>query len=196
MEFLRTYAKELVSLTVPVLSGLITWLTRNSVRLTYAMPHVFTFLVQQPLHNAQGNVVSATQTAHTQSVWFRNAGRAIAHNVEIVFNWKPMCLNIWPSRHFTESVEPDGRYVLTLATLAPREEFGFELLNINNKLPELITVRCDEGQGRLVRMYPQPAVARWRIRVALFLMFCGFVAVIYLLLIALQWLILKTPSAL
>jgi hypothetical protein len=196
MDFLRTYGKELVSVAVPVLSAVVTWLSRARVRLTCSTPHGFTFLVQQPLRDPQGNVITPTQTVHTRSFWFRNDGRATAHNVEIVFNYQPLCLNVWPSRHFEVRVEPDGRYTLTFATLAPKENLGCELLNVNIDLPGLVTVRCDEELGRDVPMYPQPVVARWRAWVVLVLAFLGLVSAIYLILIGLQWLILKTPTVL
>lgn len=196
MDFFRTYAKEIVSVAVPILSAIIGRLSRSRVRLTYSTPHGFTFLVQEPLRNAAGEVIKATQTVQTRSIWFRNSGRAIAHHVELVFNWKPLCINNWPARHVEERIEADGRYVLILESLAPSEDFGCELLAVNKDLPQIITVRCDEGTGRLIRMHPQPSVARWRVWLILALAFIGFVAAIYLLLVILQWLILKTPSAL
>lgn len=194
MEFLKTYAKELVALFVPCLSAIIARLKETRVRLTYSTPHGYTFLVQEPLRGPQGAVISPTQAVHTRSFFFRNAGRAIAHNVEIVFNWKPLCLNVWPSRHFEENTEPDNRYVLIFASLAPGEFFGCELLSVNNDLPALITVRSDEMFGIPVSMSPQPIVPRWRTMWVTALAFIGLAAGIYLLLIGLQWLILNTPS--
>ena len=67
---------------------------------------------------------------------------------------------------------------------------------MNNNLPGLVTVRCDEMLGIHVAMSPQPVTARWKITVVTVLAFLGLIAAIYLLLIILQWLILKTPSTL
>jgi hypothetical protein len=196
MDFFRAYAKEIVSLIVPAVSAIFARLSRARVRLTYSTPHGFTFLVQEPLRNQQGQVINPTQAVHTRSFWFRNQGRAPAHHVEIVFNWKPPCLNVWPSRHFEEKIEADNRYVLIFASLAPGESFGCELLSVNRELPHLITVRCDEGVARAITMLPLPMVPRWRVWVILVLAFLGFVAAIYLTLICLQWLILRTPPTL
>lgn len=196
MEFFRTYAKELIALLVPVITGIINWLFRSSVRLIYSTPHGFTFLVQQPLIDPQGTVIKQTQTVHTRSYFFQNGGRGTAHHVEIVFNWKPPFMNIWPSRHYEEKTEVDSRYVLFFDSLAPRENFGLELLSINQDLPDLITVRCDEGMGRKVTMYPQQVLANWIIVTLRALLFVGFVSSIYLVIVLLQWLVLRTPLAL
>jgi hypothetical protein len=196
MELVRTYAKELVSLAIPFVSTVLAWLSKSQPRLTYSTPHGFTFLVQEPLRNAEGQVVNPTQLVHTRSFWFRNQGRATAHKVEIVFNWKPRCVNIWPPRHFDERIEPDNRWVLGFDSLAPQEGVACELLAVNNDLPALMTVRCDEGMGRLIVMAPQPVVVRWRVRLLLVLAFIGFVAAIYLVLVTLQWLVLRTPAVL
>ena len=196
MGFLPLYAKEIVSILVPVVTGIIRILTHARVRLTYSTPHGFSYIVQQPLRDADGNVLNPAQSVKTQSYYFTNAGRAVAHNVEMVFNWKPMTLNIWPVRHFTEHNEADNRYVLIFETLAPGEFLGCELLTVNAEMPMLITFRCDEGNGKNVRMYPQPIIAKPVVFTALAIMFVGLAASVYLMLVGLQILILKTPTIL
>jgi hypothetical protein len=196
MDFLRTYAKELFSLLVPIVTATISYVMRLQVRLRYSIPHGFTFLVQEPLRDADGKIVQQTQTMHTQSFFFRNEGRAIAHHVELVFNWKPFCLNIWPIRHYETKTDADGRYVLIFETLAPREYLGCELFSINKQLPNLITFRCDEGIGKKVDMYPQRTLPLWLVRILALMLFVGLAATVYLILIILQWLVLKTPIAL
>jgi hypothetical protein len=121
MTLIETYAKELVSLIIP----LVTWILNNrfkpKAKLLYALPHIFTFLVQQPLLDEHGEQVRPTQTVHTGSLILRNAGTETAKNVELVFNWKPLCVNIWTPRHFTERIEADNRYILMFESLAPNE---------------------------------------------------------------------------
>lgn len=106
--FLQTYGKEIVALVVPLITwGLNTFL-RSRARLNVATPHSFTFLIQQPLMDNSGNQVSPTQTIHTNSFVVYNDGRDTATKIEIVLNWKPMCVNIWPSRHYEEHVGQVG----------------------------------------------------------------------------------------
>ena len=102
MEFIQNYAKEIVSLLVPLVAALVNSFLKGKARLRVAQPHGFTFLVQQPLVDQQGKQISPNQSAHTRSFLVQNSGREPATKIELVFNWKPMCLNIWPSRHMTE----------------------------------------------------------------------------------------------
>jgi len=112
MTFIEMYGKEIVALLVPVLTLVLNSFFKAKAKLQVALPHQFTFLVQQPLIDQNVNQVSPTQTVRTNSFIINNAGREPATKVELVFNWKPMCLNIWPVRHYEEHVEPDRRYVL------------------------------------------------------------------------------------
>jgi hypothetical protein len=193
MTFIQTYAKELVALLVPLISWALNRVFHSKARLRLANPHAFTFLVQQPLLDPEGNQISPSQTVHTSSFILWNDGTVPARNIELVFNWKPPCLNIWPSRHTTEHVETDNRYVLMFESLAPNEITDLELLSINVPLPQLVTARSDECVAQSVTMYPQPVAKPWQRRLFKALAFAGVALVIYLLLLLLQFLVLKTP---
>ncbi|MBU6438018.1 MAG: hypothetical protein KGQ77_10860, partial [Betaproteobacteria bacterium] len=131
MNVLEMYGKEAVSVLVPLVTWVLNTFFKSRVKLQVANPHSYNFLVQVPLLNAQGTQLSPTQMVRTASFMLRNSGKEAATKVEIVFNWKPPCINIWPSRHYTEYVEPDLRYVLVFESLAPSETLGCELLAIN-----------------------------------------------------------------
>lgn len=193
MELFQTYSKEIVALLVPFITWLLNAPQRDRVKLIHGTRHAFTFIVQQPLLNQQGQVVSPTQNVLTASVMIQNAGKKTAKNVEMVFNWKPMCINMWPSRHIEEKTEPDGRYCITMTSLAPGEFVGFELLAVNANLPNLITARSDEAVATEVLMAPQQVHPAWKRRTGVVLIFAGMAAVSYLILTALQ-LVLWTPS--
>jgi hypothetical protein len=193
MSLIETYAKELVSLIVP----LVTWMLNNvfkpKAKLLLALPHTFTLLVQVPLLDKEGNQISPTQTVHTGSWLLSNAGTETAKNVELVFNWKPLCLNVWPQRHFTEHTEADNRYVIIFESLAPNEVVGCELLSINCDLPSLLNARSDQCVAKSIVMYPQPVAKAWQTRVFTVLSFAGLGLVVYLGIVLLQFLVLKTP---
>jgi hypothetical protein len=193
VDFLRIYAKELVSLLVPFIAWGLARFFRTRAKLVLANPHTFTFLVQEPLRDAQGNEISPTQTVRTVSYLVKNTGSEPAKNVELVLNWKPLCINIWPSRHITEHIEPDRRYVVILDSLAPNEFVGLELLSVNAEVPELVTVRSEECIAKRVEMYPQPLVKPWLARTAAIMMLAGTGVVIYLTLLVLQFLLIGTP---
>jgi hypothetical protein len=116
-----------------------------------------------------------------------------ATNVEIVFNWKPPCLNLWPVRHFSEHTESDNRYVLIFDSLAPGEAQGCEILSLNAELPEVITVRSKECVAKSIPMYPQPVISNSKKAVAAIFMFFGLATTVYLTIVLIQFLVLKTP---
>lgn len=123
----------------------------------------------------------------------RNSGRETATKLEVVFNWEPMCINVWPLRHFETHRELDGRYVLIFDSLSPGEAVGCEVLSVNRELPMLVTVRCDQCVGQSIRMYPQPVVGKGVRAVAVALMALGLATAIYFSIIAVQFLVLGTP---
>jgi hypothetical protein len=193
MTFLETYGKEIFSLLVPLLAWLLNRFFKAKAKLQVALPHQFTFLVQQPYIDEAGKEISPTQTVKTNSFIIRNAGRESATKVELVFNWKPMCLNLWPLRHYEEHVEPDRRYVLIFDSLAPDEVIGVEVLTVNAELPNLVTVRSAECIAQNISMYPQPVVSNTLRNVARVLMVLGFAASIYIGIFLIQFLVLRTP---
>ncbi|EIF41860.1 hypothetical protein DOK_17043 [gamma proteobacterium BDW918] len=194
MEFIQQYAKEIFSLVIP----LVTWFLNNRfkarAKLQLAIPHSFTFIVDEPLRDPDGNVIREKQSVHTASHVISNSGRETATKVELVFNWKPLCINIWPSRHYEQHSEQDGRHVMVFESLAPNEQIGFELLSVNNDLPALINARSDQCTATTIAMYPQPAVSAWQRRLVVTLLFMGFSFAIYLTIILLQFLILANKG--
>lgn len=193
MTFLEIYGKEVVALFVPLLTWVLNTFFRAKARLFLANPHTFTFLVQTPLLDPQGNQIAPRQTVHTRSLMVWNAGKETATKVEWVFNWKPLCLNVWPSRHFQEHTEQDNRYVIIFESLAPNEYVGCELMSINADLPVLLTVRSDQCVAQTINMYPQPVASNVRRRIRAVLQFAGLALLVYLAILIVQFLVLKTP---
>lgn len=194
-EFFRTYGKELIALAVPLLTWALNTFFKSRTRLLVANPHAFTFLVQEPLSDPQGQLISPTQTINTCAFALLNAGKETATRVEVVFNWQPKCLNIWPPRRYQGQVEPDGRYTVTLDSLAPREDVGFHVFSINSDLPAFILARCDQCLAQPIQMAPQPVVSAWRRRTLVFLAFTGLASVVYAVIVLLQFLVLRTPQS-
>jgi hypothetical protein len=196
MSFIESYGKELFSLLVPVVTWGLNRFFKAKAQLLLANPHSFTFLVAQPQVDAQGTQIAPRQTVHTRSLMVVNSGKETATKVEWVFNWRPLCLNTWPSRHYTEHLEPDNRYILIFDSLAPGEHIGCEILSVNVELPNLITVRSDQCVARKLDMYPQPVVSRARRQARSVLMFAGLALLVYISIVLAQFLILRTPFSL
>ena len=90
--------------------GLVSNKFRAAAILQLARPRNVTFRVDEPLQGTNDHFISPGQTVHTVTHLLGNAGKETATRVELVFNWKPLCMNIWPSRHFEAHAENDGRY--------------------------------------------------------------------------------------
>lgn len=192
MNFLQTYAKEIFALAVPLIAWFLDTRLGDRAKLQLGAPHNFTFIVDEPLKDPEGNVVAPNQSVHTASHVISNSGRETATKVELVFNWKPHCINIWPVRHYQDYIETDGRYVMIFDSLAPKEQQTFELLSINRDLPKLVTARSDQCIASVVQMYPTPIVAVWKQRLAVTLMFAGLSLSVYVAVLLLKFLV-STP---
>lgn len=195
MTFLETYGKEIVALLVPLLTWALNTFFRAKARLSLANPHTFTFLVPAPLLDPQGNQIAPSQTVHTRSLIAWNAGRETATRVEWLFNWKPHCINVWPPRHFEEHTGPDGRYTIIFDSLAPNEYLGCELMSFNAETPNLLTVRSDQCVAQNINMYPQPVMSNPQRRIRTALQLAGLALIVYLAILLIQFLVLKTPLA-
>lgn len=179
LAFLQTYPKELVSVAVPIALWVLNNRLQPKARLVLGTSHFFTFLVQEPLRKEGGDVVSPTQTVNTASMQLINRGRVAATKLEIVFNWKPQHLNVWPARSFEERLAPDRRYSILFENLSPGELIGFELLAVNGALPDLITARSEQCVARTNLLLPQPIQPQWKAILVTSLLVVGSGATIY-----------------
>lgn len=193
LEHLLVYGKEIFAALVPFVVWALNAFFRARAKLEVAEPHTFTFLIDEPLRDQEGNIVSDRQTVHTRSVNVRNAGRETASNVELVFNWQPPCLNVWPSRSYETEAAPENRYVIRFGSLSPGETIGLEVLSINRDLPALINVRSDQCTAKYVPMSPQPVAGTTKRAVVGVLLFLGVAAAVYLATLLIQLLIVGTP---
>jgi len=120
--------------------------------------------------------------AHTRTVLVQNVGRKTARDVEIVFNWQPQALSVWPQRAYEERVNPEGRHIIFFADLAPKEYSNIDVINIGSDAPECISVRCPDRMAKEVQTYHQILLPGW-LRIGLQLvLFIGACTCIYFVL--------------
>lgn len=192
MSFIQTYGKELFALASP----LVPWLLnrfKGKGKLQFSQSHNHVFLVQQPQLDPQGEIISPTQKVCTRSFIVHNPGRETSTKIELVFNWKPECVNLWPLRHHIEHDYPDKRYALIFDSLAPKESIGIHILSVNKDLPMLATVRSDQCVAQFVETQPQKVVSLFAIRAFITLMAIGLMTCVYMATLLIQFLVLKTP---
>jgi len=192
MNLLTQYGKEIFAFIVPVFTLILNKYFKNSAKISYGELHQFTYLINEPLLNKDGELVRQTQTVHTQSYVFRNDGKEAATNMEVIFNYPPMYLNVWPSRLFTVKNDLEQRYVMVFDYLAPKETIRCEVLAINTQVPMLLSVRCKEGIAQNIVLAPQRVFHPAFINSIRLLIFLGSVSLVYIIVVLLQWLLLKT----
>lgn len=194
MDFISTYGKEIVSLVVPFITWFLNVGIKAKAKLIWASPHSFTFLVQEPVRDAQGTILRSTQKVCTASLKVINTGRDTANKVELVFNWRPQYINLWPVRYYDQKTDQDGRHILIFDNLSPKEEIGLEIMCINADLPALLLVRSAECTARNVSLMWINFVAPWKINSARLVLLVGLSTMMYGLITLIQFLVLKTPS--
>ena len=187
------YGKEIVSLLVPFITWFLNVGVKPRAKLLWTSPHSFTFLVQEPVRDAEGNVLQPNQTVYTASVRVINSGRETAHKVELVFNWKPQYLNLWPVRSYEERSDTDGRHMLIFENLAPKEELGIEIMSVNRELPALLQVRSAECIAKDVQLMWFVRLPQWRFQIARLFVLLGLSSAVYWSITLIQFLVLKTP---
>lgn len=150
---LQLYSHELVAGALTAGGWLMSRLVNSRAKLYFYRNHAFTLLVDEPQKDENGKIVYSKQTVNTASLSFQNVSRFPARSVEIVFNWKPQFWNMALARGYSEEVLPDGRYVIKMADLAPKEVVDFELLSINGALPGMINFRSEDCVGEERQMH-------------------------------------------
>ena len=184
---LAPYSKEIGALVIGFFIALFTRAIQPRARLIQSVRHQFHYLVQEPVRNADGEIVSPTQNVKVVSVSIANTGRLPATKVELVFNWRPQFFNVWPLRHYEERVHFDNRYSIILDSLAPKESFGVNLLSVNREIPELCNVRSEQCEAVEREMIPQIVIKRPLFITLWILLTVGFFATIYIILSVIQW---------
>lgn len=192
MNIITQYGKEIFALFVPVFTLILNKFFKNNAKITYGKLHQFSYLLNEPLLGEHNEVINPKQVVHTQSFMFSNVGREPANAVEIVFNFRPMYINIWPSRHYVVKEDAEGRQVLVFDYLSPKEMIRCEIMSINRDLPELLSVRCKESLAKCIIIVPQQSYSPLLINLIRFLIFLGSVSFIYFVMVSLQWLLVKT----
>lgn len=179
--------KVLVAFFSPFLAWALNRWFSPSAKLNHSIRHAFHYLINEPLFDKDGNKLQETQGVQVASISVANSGRSTAKSVEIVFNWKPSYINVWPIRSYTDETHPDGRYSVKLESLASKEVFGLELLAVNRNLPEIVNVRCEQVESAERKMLPQVVFPNWFNRAAVILTLFGFVSFVYFILLALEF---------
>lgn len=123
---------------------------------------------------------------YARTIWLWNGGRAMAEEVELLFNWKPQHMERFPQLKADESVFEDNRYLLTLERVNPREGVNFNFLSFNAELPDLVHVRCKGFSAKAVPFINQRRFPAWVNFLVAAIMLLGVFAFIYFVLLVVR----------
>lgn len=192
MNILTQYGKEIFAFVIPVFTLVINKFFKNSAKISFGKLHQYSYLIDSDLNAGDGGGAGRKVVVHTESYVFNNDGREPATSLEIIFNYKPMYLNIWPSRHYTIKTDPDQRYIMMFDYLAPKESIRCAIMSVDSNLPSLLSVRCKEGLAENITLVAQKQYRPMFIKFLGLLIFMGSVSLVYAVVVLLQWLLLKT----
>jgi hypothetical protein len=182
---IQAYSREIVSLLVPVITTVVTWLFQARARIKWSVHSHKMFLTEQNVTLPDGTTQAKPGSIRVMSLFVVNTGRQTAEDVEVVFNWSPQLHHLWPQRQYSHAINPDGRFILSLPSLGAKEFVGVEALTIDR--PEVIQVRSKQGPGKNIMMGPQKIFPTWVRVVVLYLLFMGLAASVYLLFAVIQF---------
>jgi hypothetical protein len=182
-----TYSKELVAFGLALLASLIQWSLRAKPRLWWSVHSPRAFLHSYKIPRENQPPLDKNDIYNSSSFSLNNSGRATAQDVEIVFNWRPQLLNLWPQRLYTEHENPEGRFIIKIGTLGPKEFIGIDMLSCNRDLPAIVQVRAAVGSTKNIAMYPQRIFPKWMNMLLMYFTFLGFATSIYFAFVVLQF---------
>jgi hypothetical protein len=160
------------------------WFERRPRLIAYYL-HVGAFQLQ-PSGGLPGGPV------HTHSIVIQNTGKLAAHNVRLPHNFAlapPLNFSVDPPTDFTRKPLHGGGEEITFPVLAPGQQVTVSYLYF----PPLVAgqINCpiisDEGRARVLNVLPKPQQPRWRLAISWFLMFIGFVTLVYLVIELALW---------
>jgi hypothetical protein len=171
--------KEFAKAYPPILSFLLT--TIGSVAYHYLKPKVkliwgikseFTHVMRPKGEGQQAVLV------HTATFTIQNNGRLPATDIEIVLNYEPDEVSIWPQRQYAIVKNNETRQILVVKFLGARESIDLSMICVGRDLPVLLNVKSPEATGTRVpitynRLYP-----RWVLLGLWGLIFLGVVFVL------------------
>jgi hypothetical protein len=172
--YLNSLSYPTQSFLLGLLATLIIWLCKPRTKLLWSKTHGYCHSV--------GTGDNTNLLVYNDYYIVQNCGRKCADKVEVVFNYKPQTISIWPQRDYRETTNREGRYILSFDNLAPREFININLLQANTTPPDLLNLRNPDGVGRQINTRPLQVYSASINILIILLLFIGFCNCIYVLL--------------
>ena len=172
------YSKEIASVLVGFF-GLIGKLAAKPKTSMAWGPRASISHILPPFTDADGKVTDQRPHLTVGSFFISNTGKVPLSEIEIVLNYSPQSLNLWPPRPFSIAEIAHGRIAISLPALSPKDELWFEMVSVNNSLPNVLSVRSKETVARPITLDLLPVAPTWQIRIIQILSLFGIVAAVY-----------------
>lgn len=172
------YSKEITSLLMGLISVVGKVVSKPKTALVWG-PRTLVSHLLPPFRDANDDVTDAKPILNTASFLIRNTGKVPLTEVEVILNFPPQSLNLWPPRPFSKREIEHDRVAISLTTLSPGEEIWFDMVAVNAPVPAALSVRSKETVARLLTLELMPVVPKWRIRTVQGLSIFGVIAVVY-----------------
>lgn len=124
-----------------------------------------------------------------RNLWLVNTGSAAAEDVELAFNWPPQHMEWYPHLPTTVTRQPDGRHILTISRLNPKEGVNFSLLSLNQEHPGLMHVRCKGHGAKRIEFRRQQIFPLWLNLLVGGLMLLGVYTIVSIIIAVAVWLL-------
>jgi hypothetical protein len=165
LELLKT--PQLIATLLTIATTIVLRMIQPRPRVVWGTSHQFAFRI--PRTNAPGGEF----LLHTQTAFLQNIGFGPAEDVEIILNYKPEHLSLWPQLNYTTVTNPEGRFIIKIENLGRREYTAVEMLHSIGEMPTALRVRTSRGECRQVSMAPMQVFPRWFIMLLRMLILVG-----------------------
>ena len=149
---------------------------RPKSKIIYGFPHAFTYFVKNKNKNQTKSALF-----YTNSIWIKNSGRTTATKIQIILNYKPDHYEFSQAPQYLETENPDGRFIVTIDFLAPKEETTMEMLSSNKENPLILNVKFSNGVAKPYSMRFLQVFSNWVNYSFFALMLFGIFAIIFFL---------------
>ena len=116
----------------------------------------------------------------TEKLYVQNVGKRSAHNIELILTAKPTSYTLWQPREHSAKMIDNGRFAISVPSLAPKELLIIDLIDIDLLQPKLMAVNCPDVIADEVEFLAQRKFGWMFNSIIIYLMFAGLVGTLYL----------------
>jgi hypothetical protein len=165
----------LASVLIGLVISFVVWLFRAKVVIRWGRTSLNYHTFREPSSSLE-------KPMSTQKFFIHNSGRKPASSVELVLSAEPTSYRLTPNRAHDSSTLPDGQYSLRVPSVAPKEILVVDLLDLDVRGPQLISVNCPDVLTKQVNFITQRQYPQRMYWLVFYLMSAGLIGTVYFIL--------------